>query len=233
MTLKLVVPTLLLAMSVFSATSCSPDPIGTQKPVYQSDFSQDTDGWQTDYTDYSEIMEDINFESAWMGLPKPLDSTRRAVMISSINRSDDVFMFLTKKVTGLQPNRTYQLVFTIELASAYGNNSIGIGGSPGSSVFLKAGATAVEPKKRLNDGFYELNMDKGIQSEGGRDAIVLGNIGAGDDVTAYKLITRDNARAPFQARSNAQGELWLVVGTDSGFEGETRLYYSSIRVSLQ
>lgn len=213
---KLIGLALLLAVSVFSPISCNTNSIGTQPLVYQSNFSRNADGWQAEYVDYSEVTNDMNFESAWMGLPKPLDNARKAVMVSSVNRSDDVFMFLIRKLTGLQPNQAYQLVFTIELASTYANNAVGIGGSPGSSVFLKAGATAVEPKKLLNNGFYELNIDKGIQSEGGRNAIVLGNIGAGDDVTGYKLITRDNTATPFQVRSNAQGELWLVVGTDSG-----------------
>jgi hypothetical protein len=32
--------------------------------------------------------------------------------------------------------------------------------------------------------------------------------------------------------SSDQGELWLLVGTDSGFEGRTTLYYQSVSAML-
>ena len=33
-------------------------------------------------------------------------------------------------------------------------------------------------------------------------------------------------------RTDAKGRLHLIVGTDSGFEGTTRLYYEKIKVEL-
>jgi hypothetical protein len=33
--------------------------------------------------------------------------------------------------------------------------------------------------------------------------------------------------------ADAGGRIWLLVGTDSGRKGITRLYYNSIRVELQ
>lgn len=223
-----------LTSSLFIVSSCTQDSVESQSTLpYQSNFQRSTDGWVADIADYSKQMDDIRFESNWTGLPKPLDSQSKSLMISSMNRSDDVFMFLKKKLTGLHPNTDYQLVFDVELASAYADNSIGIGGSPGGSVFLKAGATAVEPKPQLKDDFYELNIDKGTQSEGGRDAVVLGNVGIGEDKTDYTLIKRSNADKPFTAHTNGQGELWLVVGTDSGYEGQTTLYYSNIKVTVK
>lgn len=223
-----------LTSSLCIVSSCTQDSVESPSGLpYQSNFQQSTDGWAADISDYSKAMDDIRFESAWTGLPKPLDNSRKSLMISSMNRSDDVFMFLKKKLTGLQPNTDYQLVFDVELASTYADNSFGAGGSPGSSVFLKAGATAVEPKPQLKDDFYELNIDKGTQSEGGRDAMVLGNVGIGEDKSDYTLITRSNANAPFTARTNPQGELWLVIGTDSGYEGQTTLYYSRIKVTVK
>lgn len=228
----------ILGGSLFLSSACTSESDPVQPVVqagipYQSNFAQGQDGWQADFTDYSTQQSDMRFESSWTGLPKPLDGSRKAIKVSSMNRSDDVFMFLKKKLTGLKPDTDYALVFDVELASAYANNSLGIGGSPGGSVFLKAGATATEPQKQLKSGFYELSIDKGNQSEGGRDAVVLGTIGAGEDVTEYTLITRSNADKPFAARTNSAGELWLIVGTDSGFEGLTTLYYSRIQVTAK
>ncbi|GAB3491099.1 hypothetical protein GCM10027341_03660 [Spirosoma knui] len=229
----------ILTGSLVALSSCNqesnpnvPEPIQTGV-IYQTNFQQNSDGWEADYSDYHTQIGDIRFESKWTGLPAPLDGARKSIMLSSMNRSDDVFMFMKKKLTGLRPNSDYKLVFDVELASSYADNSVGIGGSPGGSVFLKAGATSVEPKKELKDDYYGMNIDKGSQSEGGRNAVLLGTVGAGEDVTDYKLITRSNAEAPLTARTNDKGELWLIVGTDSGYEGLTTLYYSNVKVTAK
>jgi hypothetical protein len=46
------------------------------------------------------------------------------------------------------------------------------------------------------------------------------------------LITRTNADSyvPFVATSNNAGELWLIVGTDSGYTGITTIYYTNVSV---
>ncbi len=224
-----------LTSSLFTFTACHQDSTPTPSGLpYQSSFQRDTDGWVAGITDYGTGQADIMaFKSAYKSLPIPLDTTRKSIMLESMNRSDDAFMFLKKKVTGLAPNTDYKLVFNIELASQYPDNSIGIGGSPGGSVYLKVGASSIEPVSQLTDGFYSLNVDKGAQNDDGKDAIRVGNIGTGDDTEGYKLITRSNADSPFTAKTNAQGELWLLVGTDSGFEGLTTLYYSNIKVTLK
>jgi hypothetical protein len=51
----------------------------------------------------------------------------------------------------LNPNTNYTVTFDIELASNAPDGSIGIGGSPANSVFLKAGATLIEPLAIAND----------------------------------------------------------------------------------
>lgn len=223
----------ILTSSLLIFSACNQEDIASQPGLpYQSTFQRDADGWTAEIVDYGTTQDSImEFKSVRAGLPTPLDTTRKSLMLSSMNRSDDAFMYLKKKVTGLQPNTDYSLTFEVELASQYATNSVGIGGSPGSGVYLKAGATSVEPIKEKKDNFYSLNIDKGAQATDGKDAITLGNVGTGDDVTGYKLITRSNTNKPFTARSSDKGELWLLVGTDSGFEGLTTLYYSSIKVT--
>ena len=226
-----------LTSSLLFFSSCHQESVSVQPEPglpYQSTFQDNSNGWIPDIVDYSTDQDtSMRFKAARASLPTPLDVTRQSLMLSSMNRSDDAFMFLKKKVVGLQSNTNYTLTFEIELASQYATNSMGIGGSPGGSVYLKAGATSVEPVKVLKDNYYSLNIDKGAQIADGKDAITLGNIGIGDDATGYKLITRSNADKPFTVRSNDKGELWLLVGTDSGYEGLTTLYYSSIKVTAK
>ncbi|GAA4404665.1 hypothetical protein GCM10023187_22300 [Nibrella viscosa] len=205
---------------------------GANNVLVNSDFSTGTDGWTGDYTDYSVQQEGImDFSFKHEPLPAPLNTAEKALKISGSNRSDDMFMFVKRKVTGLKANTDYRLKFDLEMASQYADNSVGIGGSPAKAVFLKVGASATEPVKVKKNDYYELSIDKGNQSSGGKDMIVIGHVGAGDDVTQYKLIQRTNQETPFTAKTNDKGELWVIVGTDSGFEGITTLYYNKIKVT--
>ncbi|RCR69101.1 hypothetical protein [Larkinella punicea] len=220
------------AMWLFMGAACQDSEVNPNGPVIltNSDFRNNTDGWVAEVTDYSTAQEEIiEFQSGHKALPEPLDVSKKSFMLSGHNRSDDLFMFLKKKVTGLKPNQTYSIDFEVELASKYGDNSVGIGGSPGGSVYLKAGVLATEPKKVKEGDDYRLNIDKGNQATGSDAVPVLGNIGAGADATQYKLIQRSTTQ-PITAKTNEAGELWLLVGTDSGFEGLTNLYYNKIKV---
>ncbi|MGA0556313.1 hypothetical protein ACO2Q8_06670 [Larkinella sp. VNQ87] len=220
------------AVWLFVGAACQDSEVDPGGPVtiVNSDFQANTDGWAAEITDYATTQEEIiEFQSGHKALPAPLDANKKSFMLSSHNRSDDLFMFLKKKVTGLEPNQTYRVTFDVELASQYATNSVGIGGSPGGSVFLKAGASVTEPKKVKEGDEYRLNIPKGNQAEGTETVPVLGNIGIGDDATGYKLIQRSNEQ-PITIKTNDAGELWLLVGTDSGFEGLTTLYYNKIKV---
>jgi len=199
------------------------------------DFSQSEEDWKADFVDLPLNDEDSNFyelKYAYTNLPANL-VTQKAIMLSGNNHSDDLFMFIKRKVTGLNPNTSYTLVFEVELASNAPKGSVGIGGSPGESVYLKAGASEIEPVKNIQGDRYVLNIDKGNQSEGGSNATVLGDISTPLTVAEYTLITRNNASPslePLIAQSNSAGELWLMIGTDSGFEGTTTIFYTKIKV---
>jgi hypothetical protein len=220
---------------------CLRDDDNLYPPVAEINFSFDTgtDGWIAGYSDYpanltandSLILYEMSYgHSLLPDIPGP---PQYGFRIRGHNRSDDLFMYIKRKVSGLSPNTTYSLSFDIELASNVPTGAIGIGGPPGEAVTLKAGAKEFEPKN-TTDGlnWYRLNIDKGNQSAGGTDVIILGNIGVSDTTTVYSLINRKST-TPIQRVTSSNGELWLIIGTDSGFEGLTELYYSKIRIELR
>lgn len=165
-------------------------------------------------------------------LPAGVSEEGMAMKISGRNISDDLFMFMKKQITGLEPNHTYNVTFQVELASMYPEQSVGIGGSPGASVYLKAGGATAEPVPVEKDGYIRMNIDKGGQSQGGEAMVVLGNIGIPGEDFSYQLIRRDNLQNPVQVTTDSTGSLWVLVGTDSGFEGTTTLFYNTVEVSL-
>ena len=112
----------------------------------------------------------------------------------------------------------------------------GVGGSPGDSVYLKAGGSTDEPLASLAEaGEVRLTIDKGQQSVGGRDAGVAGTIANGKtcDGQSWPYISfRTEYAHPFPVRTDDRAVLWLIAGTDSAYEGLTGLYFESITVRL-
>jgi len=84
-------------------------------------FSTDAEGWQGSFSDYAQEREDIyEFLYAHTTLPYPLDEDDGALLLSGNNHSDDLFMFIKRKIDGLKPNTEYALTFSVEFASIEG-----------------------------------------------------------------------------------------------------------------
>lgn len=224
-----------MLLIVLSSCSFSDDNPSISVFTASFDFSKSQDGWEGDFADFPANLEDSAFyelKFAYTDLPSNLGA-KKSIMMSGNNHSDDLFMFIKRKIAGLIPNTNYTLVFEIELASDAPAGSVGVGGSPGESVYLKAGASSVEPVKVVQSNQYVLNIDKGNQSTSGSNAIVLGDVAIPAGGYGFTLISRTNASysaQPFIAQTNSAGEIWLLVGTDSAFEGTTTVYYTKMNI---
>ena len=198
------------------------------------DFADGLEDWRGDFADYPADNPDFyELEFEHSTLPSPLDQNSGAIKQSGNNHSDDLFMFVKKKISGLTPNQNYRIKYTIEFASNVPDGSLGVGGSPGEAVTIKAGASKIEPEKVLqNDNYYRMNIDIGNQSNAGSDMIVLGDFSNDTQQAKYRL--KNLSQAPyFEIQANANGEFWLIVGTDSGFESTTTIYYNKISVEFK
>lgn len=231
---------LLPVLTALSLAHCDSgkDPANPAPQTLTYSFESGADGWIAGFADHPELKTPgdsalYELASGREALPAPLDAAKSAFVLQGHNRSDDLFMFMKRKVEGLEPNQDYALTFTLRLASNAASGGVGIGGAPGESVYLKAGASGAEPKPTLNNGFWTMNIDKGNQATGSAQMAVLGNVANGTSEYVYQLITRENTAAPFTARTNSQGELWLIIGTDSGYEGKTKLFYDDVKVEVK
>ena len=197
-------------------------------------FEEDEQGWSGDFSDYpvADSGDGMNLTFDRRALPEDVDTTGHALYLSGRNLSDDLFMFLKKRISGLEAERSYRVYFEARIASNAPSNCVGIGGPPGEAVYLKAGAAPIEPEPVAESGDFRMNVDKGNQSTGGEHADVIGNVANGVEEchdTPYRMITR-STEEPILAETNENGELWVFVGTDSGFEGTTSLYYHRLNV---
>lgn len=215
---------------VMSLASCGDH----TEEVYEfiSDFNVGGNDWAHGFSDYDpSFAEGFEFQYGIRSIPGMGDT--KGFLLAAQNRSDDLFMFLKTRLTGLEPYRRYSLVAQISFYSNAGSNCVGIGGAPGENVYLKVGYSTDEP---IQNG-YDLNVDKGGQSDSGRNAMLVGNVAIdGLECTGQKLGRKhviSKSDSPLILDTDDSGSVWIFVGTDSGFEGLTELYYESIKLILK
>jgi hypothetical protein len=197
------------------------------------DFQNDNQSWEVDFADYP-LGEEIFYELSYdfSNLPSPLNTNSGALKQSGNNHSDDLFMFIRRKISGLEPNTDYAISYEIQFASNVADGQFGVGGSPGEGVTIKAGAGIIKPEKVNQSGFYQMNIDKNNQANSGSDMVVIGDFSNDTNQNEYTLKNLV-ANDILTVSTNSSGELWLVVGTDSGFEATTTIYYNLIKVKLE
>lgn len=209
-----------------------PAPVQVRVPF---SFAANLDGFTTDFADYSPGMEigdrGIVFASELRRLPPPLDN-RFGLLLGGSNRSDDLFMFIWREVSGLVPGQRYRVETEVLIATNAPAGCAGIGGPPGEAVAIKAGASPVRPAKSLNmfnKVVVNFEKDAGPLTVGGNQVFTIGNFAGGagtctQPIYALKTLRSPPDRIPTLA-ADATGRLWLVIGTDSGYEGRSEIYY--------
>ncbi len=216
-----------LIVVLLSSCSLADEPDGIEIFSMDFNFSGGLEGWTSDFTDYpvseNPLADSIYQWEAGHTTSAPSSISGNAYMLSCNNVSGDIFMFIKKKISGLRPNTNYNVVFEVRLVS----NALA-----GQGIILKGGASELEPKKVIENGYYVLNIDKGSDTTSGENAISFGDIGVANPLTDYNTTTKGNSNSytPFISRTNSRGELWLVVGTDSLFEGMTTVYFTNINL---
>ena len=189
---------------------------GEAEVTFAFDFEDGEQGWVAGFSDLPSDYdpESYQLESSWEPLPSGLEG--HGIYMRGHNHSDDLFMFLKTHVDGLAPETTYQANFSIDLATNMPEGMMGIGGSPGESVFAKAGATAIEPLAEDVDGMLLMNISKGNQASEGADMLTLGHIAHPElDVETagevYDIKTLSSEGRPFRVTTDADGRLWLLA----------------------
>ncbi len=210
---------------VFASCTVSPDD-SFEIFIQEFDFSGGPEGWSAEFTEYP-LGETPESDSVykWSASLSPLPgSGRPAILLTCDNLSGDIFMFLKRKITDLRPNTNYSIVYEISLAT----NSIA-----GQALVLKAGASDLEPRKVIENGYYSLNIDKGEDFASGENLHSFGDIGGiSPSSDSYVTVSKGNAslNQPILATTNSKGELWLIVGTDCMYTGLSSVYFARISV---
>ena len=202
---------------------------------YNYTFTSGTEDWKSLFSDYpvgAENFYELEFSNAF--LPSPLDQSIKSLKISGNNHSDDLFSAIYHKFDNLQPDKAYSVIFDIDFASNTPTGGVGAGGDP--DLFIGAGGINYLPVNSIDNlNFYRPNFVSKIQSGQSNEAFqIIGNIGVSTTIpTPYTIINRNNIGTPIILKSNSEGQIWLMIAIDSGFEATTTLYFKSINIKIE
>jgi len=232
--IKKITALLLSATIVSGLVGCTGE---TKVPEVTYKFDETQEGWIGGFADLpigEENKEFYSLDFQYADIPVE-GKESKGLYITGNNHSDDLFMYITKKVDkeiGLKANTKYKVDLSFDMATGVPGGMMGIGGSPGSSIYVKAGIVNVEPnvvEDSLN--YYRFNIDQGSQSGGGKDMTVLGNVEKTDE-SVDESFQYKSFESSYEVITDENGQAWIVIGTDSGFEGITQLYYDNIEIKF-
>jgi hypothetical protein len=219
------------ALSLLAACGGSNGDADTGPKQYSMlvDFDKGVTGWTGSSSDYTPETAPTNVTFEQRALPSPLSG--KGYFIGGTNRSDDLFLFVKKQFSGLEKNAVYNVNFTLKFASNVPSGCMGVGGAPGEAVWVYAGATPTEPKAVTVNNEIRMNIDRGNQAEGGKDAQVIGNIanGLACGSTAYASKSLKNEKVQ-KVTTDANGAVWVILGIDSGFEAHSEVTLQSVQI---
>ena len=107
-----------MATFLVRALDLASDPIPGSEPVrFGSSFEVDAEGWVVGFADLPADYDPAIYEldSGHRALPDGLEGA--GIYVQGHNRSDDLFMYLKRRVEGLVPMASYEVAVTVELAT--------------------------------------------------------------------------------------------------------------------
>jgi len=164
-------------------------------------------------------------------------------LVQGTNHSDDLDMYLVRRFgpdQGFRPNSNYKVQVTVDLAGDAPRNAIGIGGDPELHVQAVL-ATGFVPTRFKVDSEDWVRHLMPLESFPRTLVATNGVCDASEEATTDRCDLQ--SRIPFelkkgkpssvlQVRTDSSGRFWLMVGSHSGFEGFTGIYYTRIQMRV-
>ncbi|HEV8356648.1 MAG TPA: hypothetical protein VGQ17_07735 [Gemmatimonadales bacterium] len=190
-------------------------------------------GWAVEAADFPTTrLADVGLVGDWRPLPSEVSTTLSGLYMSGTNVTGDLFVFLKKRLTGLPAGQRYSIAIQLEYVS---NVHSGCTSGLATSVWIKAGVSALAPIAFDDGGVYHLTLDKGIQSAAG-SYTQLGNIRNGlsgcpsTGSFAVRLTNRQDQSATLT--TDSEGGFWIFLGTQSAVLARHELYITALQVTL-
>lgn len=224
-----------VATIAFLSAGCS-GTFNTVPPLTRSfSFTTGITSWDFNISDYSSetLPDSVEFTHAQI----PRSDAPMALYIGGHNNSADLLLYARRQLTDLQPNTKYTATIEARITTDTPIDCLGVGGSPGGSVWFIAGVSSVKPTTSVSPtGYVSLNIGRGNQSLSGPQSDVLGIIGTTESPCGGGRTPVDknlSGRKRIPVTTDDQGKLWLTIGVDSGYAGYSRIWIQDVTVTLK
>lgn len=184
------------------------------------DFARGAENWTPIFSNYIAGQDHLyEFEARHAPLPAPLDTSRGGLFISGIDYGT-LQMFWKRRVTGLRPGRSYDVVFTTQFATQMGRSVFG-------DVWAIGGSSPIEPAPVLTGTTYRMNI---ALSDA---AVTLGLAHKEPALTPdWELKELRSEPGRLKATVAADGSLWLFIGTSSVCMCKLGFYFTRVIAEL-
>lgn len=197
-------------------------------------------GFEALFLDYPDGEEDFyELDSGQRALTGAW-AQRSGFLISGNNHSDDLMMVVMRPLDGLEPGARYNVELEMQFATNVPSGCVGVGGSPGESVYMRLGASTGKPGFEIaDDGHRRATLDLGQQAQPGADALSVGDManalsdawcGMTDRPWQFKRVS--TAGQGFEVTADDNGRIWVYGLSDSAFEATTTWYLTELTVHL-
>ncbi len=197
------------------------------------DFRKEDPHWSAGFADVPVGHDDsVQFVADHRPLPSPL--VGNGLYQSGMNFSDDLCMWFARDVAGFEPGAEYALSFEVGIASDAGADCTGIA----SSTYVKVGASSYPPSRSEVLGWWRMNVDKGMASGDGTQALTLGdmrnaNPGCPTVNPPWGERRLSSGEREIRLRASSDGSIWFSLLTDSGWEGAYGVYFTYLNVNIR
>lgn len=196
------------------------------------DFKDGNQGWVFDAADLPENEKEGTFYEIEMKRDKIPNTNEQGLYIKGNNHSDDLFLYIFKQIGNLNPGERYKADISFDLYTNVPAGMGGVGGSPGEGVTVKAGFTNKVPETYVDDNAHvRVNFDKSNQTQSGSEVKAVGDL-AKDDGSYDMSWAKKRFNLSMYTNASDEGQLWAIIGTDSGYESLSEYYITNIYIKL-
>lgn len=233
MSKKVILPILIVSLFLFGCQNKYSDNNTSKSDTleFNYDFQNGTNGWMGGLAgiDGDTLTDgfDINYVHADYSLN---DSSNNGIYLTCSTKNDNMFMYTTKKLSsrdGLSPLTNYEVDLNFEISSNENtNNTI-----PMDRLFIKAAVANIQPSIEVIEKGYNNYFFINPNTEDASRKISLTTLGNADmpnkDANGIKTFQQS-----FNATTDSNGDMWVIIGVDSDYKGNGSLFLDNIKISI-